>query len=1122
MPSPAAPATLALLLAASVALAAPRPSTPPSLDPRLLSGLAARSIGPAAMSGRVAAIAGVPGTATLYVGAATGGVWKSTDGGVTFAPIFDDQPVAAIGAIAVFDPPRGGARGDVVWVGTGEGNVRNSASIGNGVYRSLDGGRTWRHLGLAATERIHRIVLHPTDPDIAWVAALGPEWGDSDERGVFKTSDGGRTWQKVLYIDRYTGAADLAIDPGNPQKLFASTWEFRRWPWFFRSGGPGSGLYVSLDGGDTWQERTPQDGLPKGELGRIGLAVAPSDGRVVYALVEAKESALLRSDDGGRTFEAVNKKVEVAPRPFYFNELRVDPLNPNRLYSLEYQVMASSDGGRSFEPLVAWAQAHGDHHALWIDPLDPRTMVDGNDGGVAISRDHGGSWQFVGTLPLAQFYHVRYDLDRPYNLYGGLQDNGSWRGPSSVWEGGGIRTHHWQMVGDGDGFDTSPDPEDARRGYAMSQGGWLARYDLATGEQRIIRPPSPRDAAGKPVDLRFNWNTGFAQDPFAAGTIYYGSQFVHRSHDRGETWEIVSGDLTRNDPTRQHQAASGGLTTDVTAAENYGTILAIAPSPVAAGVLWVGTDDGRLHVTRDGGGTWTSVEGGFDGSGAGRRALVPPGTWIPHIHPSPVDAASALVVLDNHRRSDFAPYVLRTRDYGATWQSLATAELRGYALSIVQDAVDPDLLFLGTEFGLWWSQDGGRSWLPWRHGVPTVAVSDLAIHPRDNDLILATHGRALFVLDDIRPLRKLQPATLGEPLHLFAPPPVQQVVRATSRGELVPGDGAFQGENRPYGALVTFSLHGDGLPWDDERAERERLAAERATVEAERRQALLADPERGELETAELRGTVEDASAGKPPKATLEVRDALGTLVRTFKTPVVRGVNRVAWDLRRTAHDRPRPPAEGEAEDRDDTEGEVDPGTYQLTVLYGDAKATVPVEVLADPRLATPVDAAAARSAALARLATAQEAVAAAVRRIAGVRADLDAVERRLAAEDDAARRGAGLAARAPGNEELGKRIGEVREALAEVEKGLWQPPGTKGIVKDDDALSRLDQVSWMLGSLPRAPTAAALTYLADAETLAAERVAAADRLIAGAVADLATALAPRGYGLLVADVNRP
>jgi photosystem II stability/assembly factor-like uncharacterized protein len=1027
--NPAAPARLVfasarLVVAATLFTTA---AAAAEIDPALLAGLEARSIGPAGMSGRVAAIAVAPDDRNvIYVGAATGGVWKSTNGGMHWTPVFDDQDVHAIGAVAVSP-----VNSDVVWVGTGEGNVRNSASVGRGVYRSRDGGRTWEHLGLEKTERIHRILLHPRDPDVAWVAALGRAWGENPERGVFRTDDGGKSWRKILYVDEKTGAADLVADPTNPDKLIAAMWQYRRWPWFFESGGPGSGLYLTVDGGETWRKSTPKDGLPEGELGRIGVAIAASDPRVVYALVEAKKSALLRSHDGGYSWKTVNSAIDVSDRPFYYADLRVDPERPDRVYRVASLVDVSIDGGKSFETLIPFMKLHPDHHAFWIDPQDGAFILDGNDGGVGISYDRGESWRFVSNLPLAQFYHVRYDMETPYNLYGGLQDNGSWRGPSSRWAQGPIRNAHWQEVGFGDGFDTSPDPENARRGYAMSQDGYLVRWDLDKGERRAIRP-SPPPGVDK---LRFNWNAGFAQDPFDPATIYFGSQILHRSADRGETWTAISPDLTGNDPAKQKSHESGGLTPDVTAAENHTTIVAIAPSERERGVIWVGTDDGRVQVTRDGGANWTNVTGGAKG--------VPADTWVPHINPSPHVDGTAFVVFDDHRRSDWTPYMFRVEDYGKRWTSLATPEVDDYALVLLQDPVEPSLLYLGTEFGLYLSFDAGKKWQKWTHGLPTASVMDLAVHPREHDLIVATHGRALYVIDDIRPLRAVAKRPAGETLTLFPPAPAQQYMPQPNILDSINSQSEFQGRNRAYGAFVDFYLDADHLPHPDAEVERLRVPAK---------------PAEGEKP--------------QPSKAAIEIRDGSGALVRRFEVDATRGLNRAIWDLRRDAFRSPAPPSPWGG----GVQPPVAPGDYTVTVVFGDARASAPLTVLADPRLALTAADYAKKAADWARLGAAQEAITDGVRQIHDLRADLDRVAALAKTSVDRRRERdpAGKIADDDPHQALGKQIDGFKEKLLAAEKGLWQPPeSTKGIVAETDAQSRLGTASWFLGSSlePASPT---------------------------------------------------
>jgi photosystem II stability/assembly factor-like uncharacterized protein len=1050
----------------SLLCAALAAALPAQIDAVRLEGMQCRSIGPAGMSGRVASIDAVHADPTvIWVGAATGGVWKSTNGGLTFAPMFDEQPVAAIGAVAICQ-----SQPDVVWVGTGEGNPRNSASVGNGVYKTLDGGKTWTHCGLEATGRIHRIVLHPRNADVAWVAALGRAWGENEERGVFKTTDGGRTWTKVLYVDQRTGAADLVIDPGNPDKLLAAMWDYRRWPWSFRSGGPGSGLHATRDGGSTWSKLGKSEGLPDGELGRIGLAIAPSDPRVVYALIEAERNALLRSDDGWRTFRTVNRETDVAPRPFYYADIRVDPERPDRVYSLHSQLTVSDDGGRTFRPLGSFREVHPDHHELWIDPRDPRHLFNGNDGGVYESRDRGASWRFVSNLPLAQFYHVRVDMDVPFNVYGGLQDNGSWRGPSTVWENGGIRNHHWAEVGFGDGFDTLPDPQDSMAGYAMSQQGYLMRWDLRTGERENIRP-----AAHDDTELRFNWNAGIAQDPFEPGTIWFCSQFVHRSRDRGASWEVMSGDLTSNNPEWLRQPQSGGLTLDVTGAENFCTIIAIAPSPVRRGQLWVGTDDGRIHVTSDGGASWASVEQNLPD--------VPANTWVPHIVPSQHAADAAYVVLDDHRRSNWTPYVFETTDNGASWKSLASADLRGYCLSLAEDPVDRNLLFLGTEFGLWFSVDRGAHWQQWTHGLPTVSVHDLVVHPRDGDLVIGTHGRAIFVLDDVAPLRGLRAETLAKPLHFFAVPDAQQYQVRQTGASRFPGSTEFRGETRPYGALLTFVVNGDDLP------ARENLPPQRG-------------PRGGDDDDDDA--DAEGERGGK--RVTVRVRDAQGNQVRKLERPVHRGVNRIAWDLRTDGPKSPPQPRGRRGFDRERGGPEVLPGSYTVELQWGEHKATQAVRVLADPRQEIAKAEREAKQAALQRTHDLQNAVTAAIERVQKARADLKTILARAGEKNDD-----GKAAH-PELVETGKALSK---ALDDLEKKLWTPPDTKGITRDEHAMARLGAARGALSSSWGAPKPDDRRLLELAERDAGAALDALNRFTAESLEPFRARVEAAGIGLL-------
>lgn len=853
------------------------------VNPDHLSAMTARSIGPAGMSGRIAAIEAVESDPNIvFVGAATGGLWKSVNGGQTWESLFDGERVLGIGAVAVFQPIP-----DIVWVGTGEGNPRNSAGVGAGLYKSMDGGRSWALLGFERSERIHRIVLHPTDPDVAYAGVMGPAWSDGEERGVYRTTDGGASWERVLFVNQQTGISDLIMDPMNPNKLFAGMWEFRRWPWRFESGGPGSGLHVTHDGGDSWTRLSSQDGLPEGILGRIGLTVARNDPEVVYALVEAGRSALIRSDDGGFTWQTVNDEEGVASRPFYYTDIFVDPENEFRLFNLHSRLLRSEDGGRSFENISG--EVHSDFHALWINPADSRHMYVGTDGGMYISRDRGDHWRLVDNLPVGQFYHVSVDSEIPYNIYGGMQDNGSWRGPSDLWEDGGIRNYHWQEVGFGDGFGTLIDPTDSDLGYSMSQGGGLVRFDLRTGERKGIRPWAPDG-----IELRFNWNAAIATDPLEMGSIYYGSQFVHKTADRGESWQIISGDLTTNDPEKQRQDESGGLTRDATGAETHTTILTIAPSPVEAEVIWVGSDDGQVHLTLSGGGEWEEV---------GQRIRgVPEGTWVPHIEPSKHDSGTAYVVFDDHRRGNWEPYIYRTEDYGRRWRNLADEELIwGFVHTLEEDPVTPNLLFAGTEFGLYVSLNRGEDWFLWRHGVPPAPIRSLVIHPRDHDLVIGTHGRAIYVLDDIRPLRALAetPGLMAIPVHVYDPPPAYLRGVSAVDGYHFAADAIFRGETRTPGAVLTYSV----------------------------------------------------AQGSDGGVASIEVLDASGEVIRTLEGPTGTGLNRVVWDLRETS------PFRGQAGGGRfrPTGLEVLPGTYEIRVRVAGSESSNRLEVLPDPRVDIPL-----------------------------------------------------------------------------------------------------------------------------------------------------------------------
>ena len=766
------------------------------INPKWMQGTAPRNIGPGGMSGRVTSIDVVNNdNDVIYVGTASGGVWKSTSGGVNWEAIFNNQVTASIGAVAIQQ-----SNPDVVWVGTGEGNPRNSLNGGYGVFKSLDAGKTWISMGLEKTRHIHRIIIDPTQPEVVYVAAIGSPWGEHPERGVYKTSNGGKTWKKILFVNPKTGAADLVMDPKNPNKLVAALWEHKREPWFFKSGGKGSGLYISLDGGENWTKKSSKDGLPEGDLGRIGIAIAPNKTSIIYALIEAKKNALYKSTDGGDHWKKVNEKSDIGNRPFYYSDIFVDPQNENRVYSVFTYVNVSEDGGKNFEELMPAYNAnngvHPDHHAWWIHPQDGSFIIDGNDGGLNISRDAGASWRFVGNIPVGQFYHVNVDNEYPYNVYGGMQDNGSWRGPAYVWKTQGIRNSYWQEIAFGDGFDVVPDQDNSRYGYAMSQQGNVSRYDWKTGNNYGVKPNHPNPD----VFLRFNWNAAIGQDPFDTSTVYFGSQFVHKSKDKGLTWEVISPDLTTNDPEKQKQSESGGITLDATGAENHCTLLVIEPSPLQKDLLWTGSDDGRVHITLDGGENWTELTKNIK--------QLPEGSWIAQIKASNKQAGTAFLVANDYRRFNYTPYVFKTKNYGKSWERIVDEkDVFGYTLSIVEDSETENLLFLGTDDGLYYSMNAGEKWTKFNAEVfPTVPTKDLIIHPREHDLIIGTFGRAIWVMDDIRPLREIaiNPEVLDKKLHLFNPPNAYLTKYQQPTGSRFGADAIYNAENRKYGSMLTY------------------------------------------------------------------------------------------------------------------------------------------------------------------------------------------------------------------------------------------------------------------------------------------------------------------------------
>ena len=753
------------------------------LDENTFGEIKARHIGPAAMSGRISAIDAVDKDPRIvFVGAASGGIWKSKNAGTTFSAVFDDH-CQSIGAITIDQK-----HPDTVWAGTGEIWTRNSVSIGDGIYRSTDGGDKWENRGLKETERIARIIIHPEDPDVVYVAAMGHLWDPNAERGVFVTRDAGATWEKILYVDENTGCSDLAMDPGNPDILYAGMWDYRRQPHYFRSGGPGSGLYTSRDGGKTWNKVTA--GMPDGTLGRVALAVSPANPRIVWALVEADKTALLRSADRGLSWETVSTEPVVGERPFYFAYIYPDPVDTNRLYKPGFSLNVSDDGGKTFmSPYVGGGNVHSDLHALYIPGNDNNFIYCGTDGGLYLSHDRGNTWKYMRNLPVSQFYRISVDRKKPYNVYGGLQDNGSWYAPTK--SPAGINNRDWENVGYGDGFNVLPDPFDPDILYWQYQGGQIKRFYNDTREFKDIKPFADQSTE----ELRFNWNTPLVFGP-ASNALYVGSQYLFRSSNRGDTWERISPDLTTDDPAKQEQEETGGLTIDNSSAENHCTIYTIGESPLDADIIWVGTDDGNLQLTTDGGKNWTNVTQAIPG--------LPQATWCSYICPGNFDKGTVYVVFDGHRTGDMTPYVYKSTDLGKSWVSLANESIEVFCISIREDIVDPELVFLGTEFGMYVSIDAGNTWTRFKGEIPKVPIHEMVIHPDQHDLVIGTHGRGILIVDDITPLRSLKPEKLDEELVFLGSRPYE--LGYLGGEQRMDGDDEFTGSNPPYSAYIHYYL----------------------------------------------------------------------------------------------------------------------------------------------------------------------------------------------------------------------------------------------------------------------------------------------------------------------------
>jgi photosystem II stability/assembly factor-like uncharacterized protein len=893
------PAVLAFPLAlALAATSAPAADEEPSKGPKELLGLKYRLVGPPA-GGRVSRVAGVPGDPfTYYAATASGGVWKSTDGGIRWKPVFDDQPTSSIGSIAVApsDP-------NVVYVGSGEANIRGNVAQGNGIYKSADAGKTWQHVW-TQDGQIGTMVVHPKDPDVAYAAVLGKPFGPNPERGVYRTRDGGKTWEKVLYADPDTGASDVALDPTNPRIVFAGLWQARRRPWELVSGGPGSSLQVSRDGGDTWTRLTGH-GLPGGIWGKVGVAVAPSDPRRVYALIEAEKGGLFRSDDGGEKWSLASGHRSLRQRAWYYTTLTVDPRNADVVWFPQVPMLKTVDGGTTIRRVKGIH--HGDHHDAWIDPANPRRMITANDGGVDVSTDGGETW-YAPMLPISQLYHVTADASVPYRVMGAMQDLGTASGPSNSLSAAGIVHGDWHTVGGGEAGHAVADPSDPSVVYAGEYFGILTRYDRRTRQARNVSawPDNPSGHGASFPKYRFQWTAPIAVSPHDPKTVYHGGNVLFRTQDGGQTWTAISGDLTRDDETKQRWSG-GPITGDNTGAEYYCTIFAVTESPREKGLVWVGTDDGLVHVTRDGGATWTNLTANVPG--------MPEWGTVAAIEPSPFDAAVAYLAVDHHRMDDARPYLWKTSDYGKTWKSLVAGLASDvYLHAVREDPKRKGLLFAGTERGVVFSPDDGATWKELKLNLPTVAVHDLVV--KDDDLVVGTHGRSIWILDDLTPLREWSKEIEAQAAHLFT---VRPAVRWRYDGP-VSSQVKGPGQNPPAGAVVDY--------W-------------------------LKDEPEGDvaIEILDGTGTVVRRLTSKKVEPEVPPDDPDGGEDESEKKALSKtaGLQRAVWDLRLEGATKIK---SAKIDSGDPAEGPMAlPGTYTVRLTAGGQSYTTPVEVRLDPRV---------------------------------------------------------------------------------------------------------------------------------------------------------------------------
>ena len=920
-----------------------------------------RELGPAVMGGRIDDFAVVESNPDIvFVGVASGGLWKTVNNGTTWEPLFDKEGVSTIGdiAIAPSDP-------SIVWVGSGEPNNRQSSSWGDGIYKSTDGGKTWKNMGLAETRHIGRVVVHPKNPDVVYVAALGHLWGPNPERGVYKTVDAGKTWSQVLKISADTGVSDLAMDPNSPDTLYAAAYQRRRTPIGFNGGGTESAIYKTTDGGATWKKLSK--GLPYengGETGRIGLDVYRKDPNIVYALVQHEKGGIYRSEDRGETW---HKMSDTDPRPSYYSQVRIDPNNDLRIWVLGASMYFSEDGGKTFSTRRV-QKIHGDFHALWIDPADSNHILAGSDGGIHWSYDNGKTWDFLNNIAIGQFYEISLDNQKPYQICGGLQDNGSWCGPSATLSRDGIGNQDWTLIHGGDGFYAAIDNVEPSVVYTESQDGYLARRDLRTGQQRSIKPEAK---AGEP-HYRFQWNSPVAISAHDHNTVYYGGNYFFKSSDRGDSWTRLGNDLTSGVDRNKLQIF--GKTPDKKTlsrhdgVEEFPTINTISESPLSPSILWAGTDDGNLQVTRDGGQTWQNVAGKVPG--------VPKGTYVSRVVASRYSEGGAYATFDGHRSDDYNVYIFATSDYGETWKPIRNGipDSAGTVHVLREHPRNASLLFAGTEFGLWVSWDRGAHWMAFKNNFPTVPVDDIELQARDNDLVLATHGRSIWIFDDLTPLEKMDSSAAASDLTFFPPRPAtlfHVVNRSWSAGQKM-----FTAKNPPPGAVLNYYLK-TALPAAESKAEGpakeagnagKSAAQEKKDEPASQKEAGPAEKARQPIQAADKE---EKPAEKKEGKVKITVTDKDGKVVREFDGPAAAGVNRASWDLRYNPPGEPSPEqleAIAAGYDFGPRGPLAEPGEYTVKIKAGDREATATLTVEADPRLQLSAGDRSARRAAIEQL----------------------------------------------------------------------------------------------------------------------------------------------------------